>query len=84
WVGSLALSLIMFFSPTAAKLSARLGPRPVSVIGALIAALGLFSTSQVNSIELMYLTYSVLFGTGASCVLIAGVDVSFLSQISVV
>ncbi|XP_032223605.1 monocarboxylate transporter 10 isoform X2 [Nematostella vectensis] len=60
---------------TAAKLSARLGPRPVSVIGALIAALGLFSTSQVNSIELMYLTYSVLFGTGASCVLIAGVDI---------
>ncbi|EDO42866.1 predicted protein [Nematostella vectensis] len=68
WVGSLAIALSMTFSPVAAKLIDRFGYRLVSLAGGVFAALGLFITSQVNTIAMMYLTYSVIFGFGSSCV----------------
>ncbi|XP_048590088.1 monocarboxylate transporter 12-B isoform X2 [Nematostella vectensis] len=57
----------MTFSPIAAKFIERFGPRLVSLIGGIVAALGLFITSQISTIDIMYLTYSVVFGFGSSC-----------------
>jgi MFS family permease len=66
WVGSLALALPMTLSPLAARLITRYGARPMSMTGAIIAALGLFLTSFVNSITLMYITFSLIYGFGTS------------------
>lgn len=57
-----------FFGPLAAKLCDRLGCRAVSVSGALICIVSLLTSTQVSRMWMLYLTYSCLFGFGASCV----------------
>ena len=42
------------------------GPRKVAAVGAVIAAIGMFSTSFVRRVELLYLTYGVTLGIGSS------------------
>lgn len=48
------------------KLINRFGPRVVAILGAIIAALGLFVTSYSKSIAFMYFSYGVVFGIGSS------------------
>ena len=38
------------------------------IIGALISAVGLISTSQAQSLFIMYITYSIIFAFGGCCV----------------
>ena len=54
-------------SPVTGRLCDRFGSRPVAIVGALCCSLGLILTSLVKTVELFYLTYSVLFGFGACC-----------------
>ncbi|XP_032237652.2 monocarboxylate transporter 13 isoform X2 [Nematostella vectensis] len=68
WVGSLACANACFLGLLAALLLSRLDPRLVIVIGALCCSLGLFLTSQVSALWMMFLSYSLLFAFGASCV----------------
>lgn len=62
------MSLTFFFGPLAGKLCDRFGPRVVTIIGALVAAIGLISTSQAQSLFVMYFTYSIIFAFGGCCV----------------
>ncbi|EDO39765.1 predicted protein, partial [Nematostella vectensis] len=72
WVGSLAMSLTMAFSPLAAALVKRFGARVVGISGGVTAAIGLFATSQVPTLRHMYVAYSVVLGAGSSCAYLPG------------
>ena len=67
-VGSLAVAGAGLFGPVTAKLIDRFGCRVVTIAGALKYAVGLITTSQASSIDVIFLTYSVIFGFGNSCV----------------
>jgi MFS family permease len=47
-------------------LSDRLGPRPVVITGALALGLGLLSTSYIDRLWLIYLTYGLGIGIGVA------------------
>lgn len=61
------MSLTFFFGPLAGKLCDRFGPRVVSIMGALVSVVGLVSTSQAQSLYVMFFTYSILFAFGGCC-----------------
>ena len=61
------MSLTFFFGPLAGKLCDRFGPRVLSIMGALVSAVGLLSTSQAQSLYVIYFTYSILFAFGGCC-----------------
>lgn len=66
-VGSLAIGFVFLTSFFSGILSDRLGLRTTSVIGGLVATIGLGLSSLVyKRIEYLYLTYGLLFGGGAS------------------
>ena len=83
WVGSLCMSCASFFGPLAAKLCDRFGTRPVSICGALMCVISLLSSSRVSRLWILYITYSCLFGLGASCIhtaIFLVVSASFLKR----
>jgi MCP family monocarboxylic acid transporter-like MFS transporter 10 len=66
-VGSLAIGSTFFLSFFAGILSDKIGLRTTSVTGAIIATAGLgLSAVYHNRIEVLYVTYGLMFGTGAS------------------
>jgi len=66
-VGSLAIGFVFLTSFFSGILSDRIGLRATSVLGGLIATIGLGLSSLVfKKIEWLYLTYGLLFGAGAS------------------
>ncbi|MBP2637912.1 MAG: yhjX 3 [Firmicutes bacterium] len=46
----------------------RLGPKANVIIGGIMFGVGLFITGFVSSVEMLYITYSVLAGIGGGCV----------------
>lgn len=52
--------------PLATALCSRWGSRPITCLGAFMSFSGLMLTSFVRSFPLLYLTYGVIFGLGAS------------------
>ncbi|XP_051922516.1 monocarboxylate transporter 8 [Hippocampus zosterae] len=66
WVGSLAMGMIFFCSPVVSMFTDHFGCRKTAVSGALLAFIGLLSTSFANSLSLRYFTYGILFGCGSS------------------
>ncbi|XP_068445292.1 monocarboxylate transporter 8 [Clinocottus analis] len=66
WVGALAMGMIFFCSPVVSMFTDRFGCRKTAVSGALLAFIGLLSTSFANSLSLRYFTYGILFGCGSS------------------
>ncbi|TWW55665.1 monocarboxylate transporter 8 [Takifugu flavidus] len=66
WVGALAMGMIFFCSPVVSMFTDRFGCRKTAVAGALLAFIGLLSTSFANSLSLRYFTYGILFGCGSS------------------
>ncbi|XP_034739479.1 monocarboxylate transporter 8 [Etheostoma cragini] len=66
WVGALAMGMIFFCSPVVSMFTDRFGCRKTAVSGALVAFVGLLSTSFANSLSLRYFTYGILFGCGSS------------------
>ncbi|EDO46440.1 predicted protein, partial [Nematostella vectensis] len=75
WVGSLALALSIGLGPVSAKLINRFGARAVTICASVVSAVGLFVTSQVNSLPLMYLTYSIPCGLGTCGVFLSSFDI---------
>ena len=66
WIGSIAFGMMFLCGPIASTMCQKYGCRTVSAIGGLIGLLGLLLTSFTNSIYVIYLTYSVLWGFGSS------------------
>uniref|UniRef100_A0A3Q3JGK9 Monocarboxylate transporter 10 n=1 Tax=Monopterus albus TaxID=43700 RepID=A0A3Q3JGK9_MONAL len=66
WVGALAMGMIFFCSPVVSMFTDRFGCRKTAVGGAVLAFIGLLSTSFANSLGLRYFTYGMLFGCGSS------------------
>ena len=71
WVSSLAVSTYYLFFPLGAILSERFGCWVVALLGTLACSIGLLSSSFVTSLPMLYLTYSVVWGMGASFVYFA-------------
>lgn len=67
------MSLVSLLGPLSGPLSDRFGCRVMSISGALICSLALGLSSLVNHVELLYLTYGVLFGTGSNFVYTPGI-----------
>ena len=68
-VGSLAIGCTFFFSFLAGVLTDRVGLRTTALTGSLLATLGLgLSATFYDNINVLYLTYGIMFGTGASLI----------------
>lgn len=66
-VGSLAVAMTFLLSPISSILVDRYGVRRTAFTGGLIAFLGMvLSSFAVDRVELLYLTYGVMFGGGSS------------------
>ena len=59
---------MFLLSPVAAVLTDRYGMRRIAIIGSIIATLGMFlsSLSVDHSLEMLILTYGIMFGGGTS------------------
>ena len=66
WVGSVSIGMTFLLSPIASILTDKFGIRTTAFIGGLMATVGMLVSSFVSSLELLYLTYGVLLGSGAS------------------
>lgn len=66
WVGALAMGMIFLCSPVVSMFTDSFGCRKTAVSGALVAFIGLLSTSFATSLGLRYFTYGILFGCGSS------------------
>lgn len=70
-MSSLAVSTYYGFFPLGAILSERYGCWVTALLGCLACSVGLLSSSFVTSLPLLYLTYSLVWGMGASLVYFA-------------
>lgn len=70
-MSALAVSTYYGFFPLGTVLSERFGCWVVALLGCLACSIGLFISSFVTSLPLLYLTYSFLWGLGASLVYFA-------------
>ena len=68
WVGSLGIALVFLFGPLSGSLINRFGCRVTTIAGGVTCALSLTVASFANSITILFLSYSALFGLGASFV----------------
>ena len=60
--------MTFMLAPVAGRLVDRFSSRPIHIIGGLLCSLGLILTSLAKTVNLFFLTYSLLFGLGAgSC-----------------
>jgi len=68
-VGSLTIGTTFFLSFLVGMLADKIGLRLTSVIGGVLATLGMaLSAVGYRQIEVLYVTYGVMFGTGSSLV----------------
>ncbi|CAL1677861.1 unnamed protein product [Lasius platythorax] len=66
-VGSLAIGITFFLSPIAGMLTDKFGIQITTFVGGAIASVGLLLSSLLtHKVELLYLTYGVMYGLGAS------------------
>ena len=65
WVGSIGLAMVWFASLPAGYLCDRFGCRITCFLGGLLCVTGLVATSFANSLNLMYFTYGLVYGSGA-------------------
>lgn len=67
WIGSLAIGITYMAGPISTSLCYRWGCRVVMCLGSAIFLASMLITSFAPQLSVMYLTYGVLFGFGASC-----------------
>lgn len=66
-VGSLTIGITFFLSPIAGMLTDKFGIQITTFVGGAIASVGLLLSSLLtDKVELLYLTYGVMYGLGAS------------------
>ncbi|KAJ7330724.1 hypothetical protein OS493_021652 [Desmophyllum pertusum] len=68
WVGSLTIALAYFLCPLGSFLSQTIGCRLATILGGVICAVGLLLASFSSSLLWMFVTYSSLYGLGASII----------------
>ena len=66
WVASLALSLRPCLGLISGPLCDRFGCRTVTICGSVLCTASLIASSYVTRLELMYVTYGVVYGIGSS------------------
>ncbi|XP_029214258.2 monocarboxylate transporter 10-like [Acropora millepora] len=66
WVLSIGLGMMFMFAPVSSALSERVGCRAVAFVGGLLGVLGFVSSSFVTNVHLLYGTFGILWGIGAS------------------
>ena len=66
WVLSIGLGMMFLFAPIASAVCERIGSRLTAIIGGVIAILGFVSSSFVSDLYVLYLTFGLLWGIGAS------------------
>uniref|UniRef100_A0A8C8CK91 Uncharacterized protein n=1 Tax=Oncorhynchus tshawytscha TaxID=74940 RepID=A0A8C8CK91_ONCTS len=71
WVGALAMGMVFLCSPLVSIVTDHVGCRVTAICGALVAFLGLLTSSFTMSLGLWYFTYGVLFGCGSSFVFLS-------------
>jgi len=71
WVGSVGIALVFILGPLTSALVNQLGCRLTAIIGGLSCVSSLLLSSLATSIYILYLTYSVLFGFGGSCLFVS-------------
>ena len=71
WVGSIGIALIFTLGPLTSALVNRLGCRLTAIIGGLSCVSSLLLSSLASSIYIMFVTHSVLFGFGGSCLFVS-------------
>lgn len=67
-MGSLAIALIFFAGHVSGTLVERFGCRITTLVGGFLCTLSLALASLAKNILHLYLTYSLLYGLGTSCV----------------
>lgn len=72
WVGSLTIGLTFLLGPLGSTLCKTIGCRFTAIAGGVICAVGLLLTSFSCSLTLMFFTFSLLYGLGASLIFQAG------------
>ncbi|XP_018314469.1 monocarboxylate transporter 10 isoform X1 [Mycetomoellerius zeteki] len=66
-VGSLTIGTTFFLSPVAGILTDKFGIQTTTFVGGVIASVGLLLSSLLTAkVELLFLTYGVMYGLGAS------------------
>ena len=68
WVGSLMMAMTYFMSPIAGILIDRIGIQLTALMGSITMTVGMISSAYVPSIDYLYFTLGILFGTGTSLV----------------
>ncbi|KAK6188846.1 hypothetical protein SNE40_004941 [Patella caerulea] len=68
-VGPIALGMIFLLGIVAGILSDRIGIRPTGMIGAAMGAIGMLGSAFVEKLELLFITYGIILGFGAACML---------------
>lgn len=73
WVGSLFVAIPLITGPVASAVTNRYGCRVTTMLGGLIATIGFVSSSFVNSIEALCVTFGLIAGFGLSMVYVPAV-----------
>lgn len=71
WVGSVGLAFIFSLGPLTGSLVDRFGCRITAFVGGISCVSGLLLSSLATSIAILYVTYSILFGFGSSCMFVS-------------
>ncbi|XP_071481877.1 monocarboxylate transporter 9-like [Diadema antillarum] len=78
WVGSIPIGGSVLLAPVVNILAGRFSYRTLSLIGIVLSAVGLVSSSFVRGIGPMFVTYSAIFGTGAGLVTVCALALILL------
>lgn len=73
WVASIAFGFTFCLAPLGSLLCKKLGCKVVMAVGGIMIGIGIFLSSFVDTIFLMYVTYSLIFGLGSSMCYMASV-----------
>ncbi|KAL9954153.1 hypothetical protein ACROYT_G041654 [Oculina patagonica] len=78
WAGSIGIAFTFALGPLTSALVNRLGCRLTAIIGGLSCVSSLLLSSLASSIFIIYITYSVLFGFGGSCLFVSSYVITSL------
>ncbi|XP_023236617.1 monocarboxylate transporter 10-like [Centruroides sculpturatus] len=66
WVESISIGMTFLLSPIASVLTDKFGIKRTALLGGFLATVGMLTSSFVQQLPLLCLTYGVILGTGAS------------------
>lgn len=65
-IGSINYGMMFLNGPIAAAMAAKYGCRPMSMLGSIIFSMGFLASSYATHIVVLYFTYGIMVGFGAS------------------